>query len=190
MLNIQMQGVAESLVAKACSWALYRSWLSKSKADRRTETRSTAMWDYLTNLMRFNDSRVQTLCKLAWSIFGIQGVDMSKLMVSISRNGKSVLHEFLNELLSETHIHNLDPVDVSTRGEKRMLANVGNANVITIDEFVWQRDPSRTKFKENDMEWDNPLLRQVLARGIIRADVKYATDRRVTITATTLMNTN
>jgi len=125
-----------------------------------------------------------------WSIFGIQGVDMSKLMVSISRNGKSVLHEFLNELLSETHIHNLDPVDVSTRGEKRMLANVGNANVITIDEFVWQRDPSRTKLKENDMEWDNPLLRQVLARGIIRADVKYATDRRVTITATTLMNTN
>ena len=95
------------------------------------------MWDYLTNLMRFDDdSRVQTLCKLACSIFCIQGADRSKLMVGISRNGKSVLHEFLNELLSETHIHNLDPVDVSTRGEKRMLANVGNANVITIDEFV------------------------------------------------------
>jgi len=148
------------------------------------------MWDYLTNLMRFDDSRVQNLCKLACSIFGIQGVDRSTLMVGISRNGKSVLHEFLNELVSETHICNLDPVDVSTRGDKHMLANVGSVNVITIGEFVWQRDPSRSKFKENDIEWDNPLLRQVLARGIIRADVKYATDRRVTITATTIMNTN
>jgi len=58
--------------------------------------------------MRFDDSRVQTLCKLACSIFSIQGVDRSTLMVGVSRNGKSALHEVLNELISDIHIRNQD----------------------------------------------------------------------------------
>ena len=72
--------------------------------------------DYLTMLMRFDDSRTSFLCKLAVTIFGTKGVERASMLTGQTRNGKSLLHKFLIELMANTSAQSFDAQDVSDRG--------------------------------------------------------------------------
>jgi len=69
-------------------------------------------------------------------------------------------------------VRNFDPVDVFAQGDKRMFAGCGTLNVVLIDEFKFEKDPDRKKYKENTIQWDHPTLRQVLDRGSLRVSGK------------------